>query len=126
MKAYLQGFLFAVTVAGAYFFIDARFFNLDNLKSVRNSFFHLFKSQTFADENIILYNTGTLSDTAVINRINFLLTFKPKVIGINACDLENYKTFAEAFARVFFGYLLDLYQYTAIENLVQICLQLAA
>lgn len=98
MRVYLQGLLFAIVVASTYYFVDVRFFNLDILRSVRTSFFSVFKSQGVVSENIFLYNTGTMSDTAIVKQVQGLLALKPRAVGINACDIGRYKTFVSAFA----------------------------
>jgi hypothetical protein len=99
MKVYLQGLLFSLVVALAYFFIDLQFFNLNILKITREKVFNTFKTDYGFDQTIILYNTGTLSDSAVIANVNLLLAYNPRVIGINACDLENYDLFVAAFGK---------------------------
>jgi hypothetical protein len=97
MKVYLQGLLFSILVAFAYYFIDLRFFSLNILKSVRVSLFNTFQSENLVDQNIILYNTGTMPDTAIVAKVRFLLTTNPKAIGINTCDLQDYEIYSDAF-----------------------------
>ena len=97
MKRYLQGLLFAIAIASLYFFINLRVFNLDVLRITRVGLFNKFKVNDGINDNIILFNTGKLSNAEVIRKIRVLLDANPRAIGINTCGLGNAKSFEDAF-----------------------------
>lgn len=98
MKRFLPALLYVIAILGIYFLIDVRFFNLDLLKGSRMNLFSFFNESRISDD-IVLYNTGKLSEAEIIENVHVLRGAKPKVIGINACGFQNPKRFVEAFAK---------------------------
>jgi hypothetical protein len=99
MKLYLIAAVFALGIILLYRFYPINLFKLDISTRITNNLFSQLKPSAESDESIIILNSGNLSASALKIKIDTLLSFNPKMVGVNLCDIgEKASLLSEAYA----------------------------
>jgi CHASE2 domain-containing sensor protein len=85
MKRYIITVAFSIVIVLIYQVIDVNLFSFDLNKKINNSLFTRFGETIGVDESILLCNSGTLSLEEIKTKIDTLIGYQPKTIGLNWC-----------------------------------------
>lgn len=85
IKAVITAVLAASGVLILYLFININLFTIDINKRISNSLQNGLRNELPRDNEIILFNTGTLGIDDIKKQLDTLLSFNPSNLGINLC-----------------------------------------
>jgi len=88
MRRYIITALFTFGIILLYQLIDINLFTIDFPRRVTNSLFSTFYNDPPADTEVIICNIGKLETEEVTSKIDTLLKFEPRIVGINLCDFD--------------------------------------
>jgi hypothetical protein len=88
MKRYLITIAFSLIIILLYQVIEINFFSFGLNTKISNRLFTVFSDNPAVDESILICNIGTLNVEQIKTKVDSLLRFKPKIIGINGCHLN--------------------------------------
>jgi hypothetical protein len=101
MKRYLITILFSLAIILIYHIIDVNFFSYDLNQRITNQLFTTFNKGTGIDETIVLINSGKLSNEEIKQKVDTLLNFNPKAIGISINNIrENEKRLFDSLSHI--------------------------
>lgn len=86
-KTLLTGLFLSIVILLLYQLVNIRLFTLDINRNVSNSLQRSLRDELYPDNNIILFNTGRLSIEEINKQVDSLLSFYPKMLGVNLCHL---------------------------------------
>lgn len=87
MKRYSSVLIFALFLIQLYHFYPIYFFSLDLPSKINGNLFTKLRTDPSRDESIVILNSGILTGEELKVKIDTLLKFNPKVVGINLCDI---------------------------------------
>ncbi len=86
MKRYIVTIVFSCVLILLYHFVPINLFALDFPQRITNNLFNYFSPNHHGDERVVMCNVGKLSLEETTSKIDKLLKYNPKIIGINICD----------------------------------------
>lgn len=86
-RTLLTALFLSIAILLLYQLVNIRLFTLDITRNVSNSLQRSLRADLYPDNSIILFNTGRLSITEINKQVDSLLSFYPKMIGVNLCHL---------------------------------------
>lgn len=92
MRRILAALLFSISIIALYQFININLFAIDFNKRVSNSLMRSLRHDPTFDPEVVLFNSGKLTIEEIRSKIDTLITFHPKTIGINLCHLDQNNT----------------------------------
>lgn len=87
MKKYVITIIVSIVVVFVYKAYPIRLFSLDLGAQISSRLFNKLKSDSPIDNSILILNSGNVGEKEFIERIDSLLTYSPRAIGIILCDL---------------------------------------
>ncbi len=88
MRRYIITTLFTIGIILLYQLIHINLFTIDFPSRVTNKLFSTFYNNSAVDTEIVICNTGKLEIEEVVLKIDTLLRYEPKIIGVNLCDFD--------------------------------------
>ena len=88
MRRYIITILFSGMIILLYTQSNILFFSFDLPGRTNNILFTLFKADHSVDKNVTVCNIGTLESENLKRIIDTILSYQPRMVGINTCELD--------------------------------------